>query len=44
MEEIREEAPKAEGTEMREQDLLAVLEQMEITDIGELSMVAWRVI
>lgn len=44
MEEIREEAPKAAGTEDREQDLLAILEQMEITDLGELSMVAWRVI
>lgn len=41
------EALKAEvlsGLGADEQDLLPILEQLEIQDLGELSLVAWRII
>lgn len=34
----------AYGVGSSEQDLLPILEQFEIQDLGELSLVAWRVI
>jgi ABC-type arginine transport system ATPase subunit len=32
------------GSGTDDQDLLRVLEQLEITDLGELSLIAWRII
>jgi hypothetical protein len=33
-----------DGSAATEQDLLRVVEQLEIQDLGELSLVAWRII
>ncbi len=42
--EILEETSRSVMSEMKEEDLLAALNQLEVVDIGELSLIAWRVI